>query len=165
MVQVPVGVDSSFGIYRFPAHTAIGVYHSSRNPTYMLIRPFTVLVVDDNEVHSYALEKMLKVRDYRVLNANCGNEALRIAKEEIPNLILLDVQLPDTSGYQVCRQLISTPETEDIPIVAYSSQELAGNGAAELSGAATFLTYPVDSSTLFAVIDGTLARSGARRNR
>jgi CheY-like chemotaxis protein len=130
----------------------------------MLTGEFTVVVVDDNEVHAYALGRILESRAYRVLVADCGSEALLVAKQEKPNLILLDVNLPDTNGYQVCRELKSFPETKQVPVVMYSSNYLVGNTEAELSGAAGFLTYPVDSIALFAVIDGTLAKIGSRRN-
>src|SRR6478609_4977438 len=108
----------------------------------MLSLPFTVLTVDDNEVHAYALGRILETRAYRVLAANCGSDALLLAKQERPTLILLDVNLPDMNGYQVCRKLKSFPETKQIPVVMYSSQNLVGNTEAELSGATGFLTYP-----------------------
>ena len=107
---------------------------------------------------------MLESRSHRVLTAVRGTEALLLAKQEMATLILLDVRLPDMNGYQVCRKLNSSPETEQIPVVMYSSQNLVGNNEAELSGATTFLNIQVDSTVLFAVIHGTLAKTGSRRD-
>ena len=132
-------------------------------PSVRLTSLFTVLTVDDTEAHSYALGKILQTRGYRVLAASCGSEALLLANRENPNLILLDVNLPDMNGYQVCRQLKSSPATEQIPVLMYSSQNVVGNTEAELSGATGFLTYPVESTILFPVIDGTLARIDSQR--
>jgi|1185.fasta_scaffold344818_1 CheY-like chemotaxis protein len=81
----------------------------------MLTGEFTFVVVDDNEVHAYALGRILESRAYRVLVADCGSEALLVAKQEKPNLILLDVNLPDTDGYHVCRELKSSPDSRKQP--------------------------------------------------
>jgi CheY-like chemotaxis protein len=62
----------------------------------------TVLNVDDNEARRYAKSRILKRGGYQVLESETGAEALRVVKEFQPSLVLLDIKLPDTTGFAVC---------------------------------------------------------------
>lgn len=103
-----------------------------------------ILVVDDEEMNINLLEAYL-THDYDLIPAYTGTEALQLVKEKKPDLILLDVMMPDMNGYAVCNRLKSSPETQFIPIVmvtALSGKEDRIQGIG--SGADDFLTKPLD---------------------
>lgn len=123
----------------------------------------SVLTVDDNEIHCYAMSKLLESAGYSVSVANCGTDALKIATTKRPDVVLLDVHLPDLSGFEVCAELRKYPETRNIPVVfhsATSATEVTRTRALSV-GADAFLTYPVDKQHLYSVIQGCIARHRA----
>ena len=69
----------------------------------------TILIVDDNPTNLYVLPKTLEEEDYEVMITNNGEDALEIASEFIPNLILLDVMMPGMDGFETCRKLKEDP--------------------------------------------------------
>src|ERR1041384_1675643 len=77
----------------------------------------TILNVDDNEGCRYAITRILELNDFQVTEAGTGVAALRIARQEQPDLVLLDVDLPDLNGFEVCRRLKSEPATSRIPVL------------------------------------------------
>ena len=77
----------------------------------------TILIVDDNPKNLYVLPKTLEEEDYEVMIANNGEDALEIALEFIPNVILLDVMMPGMDGFETCRKLKEDPVFENIPIL------------------------------------------------
>ena len=77
----------------------------------------TILIVDDNPTNLYVLPKTLEEEDYEVMIANNGEDALEIALEFIPNVILLDVMMPGMDGFETCRKLKEDPVFENIPIL------------------------------------------------
>ncbi|MGB3908423.1 MAG: DUF835 domain-containing protein [Methanomethylovorans sp.] len=104
----------------------------------------TILVVDDEEININLLEGYL-MHDYDIIPARTGSEALKIIKQKVPDLVLLDVMMPDMNGYDVCDKLKNSPETQFIPIVmvtALSSKEDRIQGIS--AGADDFLTKPID---------------------
>ncbi len=91
----------------------------------------TVLVVDDIPEHRSLLTGMLKWKGYHVRTAGNGTSALAIARRDVPDLVLLDVLLPDIDGYTVCEQLKADTRTRDIPVIfvtAVSSVEEKARG-------------------------------------
>lgn len=82
----------------------------------------TVLVVDDQSVNIGILREALKA-DYRVLAAKSGESGLRIAAQEKPDLILLDVVMPGMSGLETCRALKADEQTRDIPVIFVTAQD------------------------------------------
>ncbi len=76
-----------------------------------------VLIVDDIPITLRMLSNMLKKRGYQAINAVSGEVALNQVNLELPDVILLDIMMPDMSGYEVCQQLKSNPKTADIPII------------------------------------------------
>ena len=76
-----------------------------------------ILVVDDTDTNIKLLRALLKGAGYEVVTATCGQEGLTAAATEQPDLILLDIMMPDLTGYEVCQRLRGTPETRQTPIV------------------------------------------------
>ena len=81
----------------------------------------SILIVDDQPLNLRVLSSLLTEEDYQVQTAQDGESALRIAHESPPNLILLDVRLPDMDGYEVCGRLKEDESTRDIPIIFISA--------------------------------------------
>jgi len=77
----------------------------------------TILVIDDDELVSRTLQRALKMYDYNVMVANSGTEGLQLARRHKPDLFVLDVVMPGTDGYQVCRQVRGDPLLKDAPIL------------------------------------------------
>jgi CheY-like chemotaxis protein len=109
-----------------------------------------ILIVDDYPGARYLRSRILNDAGYEVLEAAGGEEALRLAADRRPALVLLDVNLPDVSGTEVCRRLKANPATAGIPVIqitgAWLSDEARRQGMA--SGADAYLTEPIDEVTL-----------------
>ena len=110
----------------------------------------TILIVDDETRNRELLEMSLQSKGYATVSADSGEAALRCVEQEAPDLILLDVMMPDMDGNQVAIRLKSNPVTADIPIImltalADHAARLAGLGA----GAEEFLSKPVDLAELW----------------
>lgn len=119
-----------------------------------------VLLVDDNSTHQYALAKHLQQSGFEVLQAHTGAEALGLATSKLPDVILLDINLPDMTGFQICEQLKANPETEQIPVIFHSAThdtQSARTHAADL-GAVSFLNYPISVEHLVSVLHGALLK-------
>jgi CheY-like chemotaxis protein len=83
-----------------------------------------ILIVDDDEVSRYLLKSALAHSGYQLLEADGGKEGLRLAREAKPTVIILDLAMPDLSGFEVLDLLKSDPETRQIPVVIHTSQKL-----------------------------------------
>jgi PAS domain S-box-containing protein len=117
-----------------------------------------ILNVDDYEAARYARSEMLRRAGFQVLDAGTGAEALEVSSQRRPDLILLDVNLPDMDGFEVCKRLRAEQNTLTVPIVHISAtflsdraQELAYEG-----GADSYLTDPVEPAVLLATIHSLL---------
>lgn len=123
-----------------------------------------VLLVDDNEIHRYAINKSLQNANFEVMVAHTGHQALLLANMHKPDVVLLDIHLPDVNGFEVCSRLQADPQTKPIPIVFHSATTgtKAAQSYADSLGASAFLTYPVDTDHLVVTLRGVLAR--ARNN-
>ena len=79
-----------------------------------------ILIADDQKENRYILARILRDQGYECLEVGTGAETLRMARSA-PDLIVLDVQLPDSSGYEVCRKLKSDPATQSISVLQISA--------------------------------------------
>ena len=118
----------------------------------------TILKVDDNEIGRYARSRFLSRAGFAVIEAATGNDALRIAREDKPHLVLLDINLPDLSGIEVCRKLKADPATERTPVLFLSAARLADPDVVLGldAGGDNYLREPVDPSVLVATIRALL---------
>jgi CheY-like chemotaxis protein len=98
----------------------------------------TLLLVEDSKVQRIACERILHKAEYKVLNAADGEQALRVAGENVPDLILLDMMLPKLDGPQVLRALKGNTATADIPVIALTSLSEANEGKLRDEGVAGF---------------------------
>jgi len=115
----------------------------------------TVLYVEDNPTNVLLVERVLARRPaVRLLVATRGDQGLELAGTHHPDLILLDLHLPDTGGEQVLGRLQAEPVTQDIPVVVVSADAMADNIARlRAAGAVDYLTKPFDLAALLAVVD------------
>ena len=87
----------------------------------------TILVVEDNELNMKLFEDLLQAHGYRILTTKDGKEALRMAKEHRPDLVLMDIQLPEISGLEVTRLMKADPDIRHIPVVAVTAFAMKGD--------------------------------------
>jgi PAS domain S-box-containing protein len=117
-----------------------------------------VLNVDDNEMNRYIRSRVLQGAGIQVKEANTGARALEIVAAERPALVLLDVNLPDMSGYEVCRRIKNARETASIPVLQISatSHEAEAQIAGLEGGAEGYLVEPLDPGVLVATAKAML---------
>lgn len=109
-----------------------------------------ILVVDDTLRNVRLLNAILSSHGYTVRSASSGPEALEKVAAEPPDLILLDIQMPDMDGYEVCRRLRDTPATQFLPVVMVTSSDSEVRGDAIEAGADDFITKPFNQQELLA---------------
>lgn len=123
----------------------------------------SILIIDDDEISRYLVKGVLGNKGYRLLEARGGNEGLKLAKETMPDLIVLDLSMPDVSGFEVLDTLKKDPVTRDIPVVIYTSQVLATQERERLHAAIDIVPKETKSreaaETRFAEV---LSRAGLR---
>lgn len=108
-----------------------------------------ILVVDDDPTSLKLLDLILNKEGYQVMTASNGLEALRKARLEAPDLLILDVMLPGFDGFEICHRLRTEPATATTPIMMLSSkQQKSDQDAASKVGANAFLAKPVDRTAL-----------------
>jgi PAS domain S-box-containing protein len=117
-----------------------------------------LLNINDNEANRYVVTRMLRASGFRVLEGGTGAEALKLATEARPDLVILDVKLPDLNGIEVCRRLKSDPRTAGIVVLHLSANYVRTENKVEglESGADGYLTQPVDSAELLATVRSLL---------
>jgi twitching motility two-component system response regulator PilH len=112
-----------------------------------------ILVADDSPTEQRLVVSALTARGYRIITACDGEEAIAKAEKEMPDLIVLDVVMPKKNGYQVCRQLKSTPATQAIKVLLLTSKNQDSDKFWGLKqGADAYLTKPFIGDELLASI-------------
>ena len=87
----------------------------------------TVLVVEDNELNMKLFHDLLEAHGYNILQTKDGMEALRIAREHKPDLILMDIQLPEVSGLEVTKWIKEDEDLKSIPVIAVTAFAMKGD--------------------------------------
>lgn len=119
-----------------------------------------ILAVDDSPTVLEMIRSILESKDYEVITATDGSEALELARTESPDLIVLDVMLPKLDGYKVCRLLKYDQKYQHIPIVMLTAKAEEQSMATGIrTGADQYLTKPVEPETLLEAVAAELARS------
>lgn len=118
-------------------------------------RGATILNVDDNEAMLFARSTLLRREGFEVVEAHNGNKALQLLESYSPNVVLLDVHLPDMNGLDICRQIKADPKHRHVKVIQISAtfntprDQLHG---LEHGGADIYLAEPVQRGTLLSVI-------------
>jgi CheY-like chemotaxis protein len=107
-----------------------------------------VLVVEDNEANQLLARSVLEREGYRVEVAGAAEEALEKLAERLPNLILMDVQLPGRDGLSLTRDLKADPTTANIPVIALTAHAMTGDREQTIAaGCAGYIAKPIDTRT------------------
>lgn len=117
-----------------------------------------VLVVDDDPYILMSLEFLMKKSGYEVMVARNGKEALALVDQEIPDLILLDIMMPDVDGYGICRHIKTTDNLKAIKVVFLSAKTKEADKQKGLElGAELYITKPFATKELVKKIDALLS--------
>ena len=120
-----------------------------------------LLIVEDDSDISTMLEIYFQAQGYDTVAVTRGEEALEICRRELPNLVILDILLPDIDGYEVCRRLRGNLRTSHIPIIFLTQKDERSDQVAGLElGADDYITKPFDLQLLMLRVEGALRRAG-----
>jgi two-component system cell cycle response regulator DivK len=112
-----------------------------------------VLAVDDQEDNRRILRDLLTSAGYQVIEATTGEEAVATAGAQVPDLILMDIQLPGIDGYEATRQIKANPRLRQIPLIVVTSYALSGDDAKAFSaGADGYVSKPFSPRALLAKV-------------
>lgn len=125
----------------------------------------TVLVIDDSEENRILLKSQLELEGYRIIQANGGRQGLEMAQEHDPEIILLDVMMPDMNGFEVCRLLKADPATHLIPVIMVTAlREVEARIEGKKAGADEFLSRPHNRQELVVRVRTLVELKQARVN-
>ncbi|MGE5507642.1 MAG: response regulator [Chitinophagales bacterium] len=123
--------------------------------------PGRVLVVEDNELHLQLVSDLLTLYGFEVLKASTGARALVLAEEGGPDLILMDISLQGTNGFEVTRMLKRNPNTAGIPVVALTAYAMQHDQEeARQAGCAGYIAKPINTRTFPSLVQSFIARGG-----
>ena len=124
--------------------------------------PLKILVVEDDSAVCDNLKALLETREYKVLQASDGAQAVAVARKELPDLILLDIMLPKMGGFDVCKILKAEPATQNVKIIMITGlSQMADVEKAFQHGASDYIIKPFEADRLFRKIDKVFGNQGA----
>lgn len=107
----------------------------------------TVLIVEDNELNAKLFRDLLSARGHRIVELREGRDAIKMVKEQNPNLILMDIQLPEISGFDLIKMIKADYTISDIPIIAVTAFAMKGDEERiRTSGCDDYLSKPISVS-------------------
>jgi two-component system cell cycle response regulator DivK len=122
-----------------------------------------ILIIEDNAQNRYLAAFLLEHAGYEVLQAETGAEGLEMAGRLLPDLILIDIQLPEMDGHEVTRNLKANPILREIPVVAVTSYAMAGDREKCLAaGAEGYIEKPIDPGTFVAEVVSYSRKRGGK---
>jgi len=108
-----------------------------------------ILIVEDNPQNMRLIEMVLRTKGYTLLKATDGEEAMDIATRELPDLVIMDIQLPKLSGLEVTRKLKETPAFSQIPIICLTAYAMTGDKERFINGGCdAYLSKPINTREL-----------------
>ena len=118
-----------------------------------------ILLIEDNEQNRDALARRLQRRGYDVIMAADGQQGIVMAQSELPDLILMDLNLPDVDGWEATQIIKKTPKTQVIPIMAMTAHAIAGDQERALqAGCDDYHAKPVEFTRLLEQIEALLKK-------
>ena len=106
----------------------------------------TVLIIEDNELNMKLVRSMLQLAHYGIIEAQNAEDGIKLARKHLPNLILMDVQLPGIDGLDATRIIKKDPSLAHIPIVALTSYAMQGDEEKAMSaGCSGYIAKPIDT--------------------
>ena len=117
-----------------------------------------ILIVDDSPTQTLSLARILKNHGHEVITAKDGAEGIEVAKAELPDLVLMDVVMPQVNGFQATRQITKGATTSHIPVIIVTTKDQETDriwGARQ--GAKGYVTKPVNEATLVETVNQFLA--------
>jgi pilus assembly protein CpaE len=122
-----------------------------------------ILIIDDDIDTLKLVGIMLERKGFEILASTTGQKGLKLAQDELPDLVLLDVMIPDLNGYDIARSIRSTPDTEAIPIIMFTARSQVDDKVEGLeAGADAYITKPARPRELFAQVNSILKRAPHR---
>ena len=118
-----------------------------------------ILIVEDNPLNMRLIEMVLRAKNYTLLKATDGEEALDMAMREQPDLIIMDIQLPKVNGFEATRKLRETPAFSHTPIIGVTAYAMKGDREKVIeSGCDAYLSKPINTRELPGMIAEMLSR-------
>ena len=118
-----------------------------------------ILIIEDDPSFLRAITHIVEKEGYNVVNASNGMRGLRMAKEDKPDLLILDVMLPGIDGFEICSQLRHEPQTAKLPLIMLSAKGQEADKTTGLEvGADEYLTKPVDRAVLLEKVTALMAK-------
>ncbi len=141
--------------YDIPAQALDSRNH--RIPPESSDNPQVILIVDDNDINRMLLSRMLSKKGFRLIEAADGTQAIEMANRELPDLILLDIMMPEMDGYEVCTRLRENSDTADIPVIFLSAKSETDDKIKGLeAGAVDYITKPFSMGEVYARVKAQL---------
>ncbi len=115
----------------------------------------TILIIEDNPMNMKLARDILEAKGYTVIASDNGEEGLRLAFEQRPNLVLMDIQLPGIDGVEAFAQIRAEPSTADVPVVAFTASVTANDRSRVAdAGFDAFVSKPIDLKSFLSTIQG-----------
>jgi len=123
----------------------------------------TILIIDDDIDTLKLVGIMLERKGFRILASTTGEKGLQLANKEYPDLVLLDVMIPDINGYEIARSIRTNPATANTPIIMFTARSQVDDKVEGLeAGADAYITKPARPRELFAQVNSVLKRAPQR---
>ncbi len=120
----------------------------------------TVLIVEDNELNMKLFHDLLEAHGYKTLQTKDGMEALKLAREHHPDLVLMDIQLPEVSGLEVTKWIKEDEDLKSIPVIAVTAFAMKGDEEKiREGGCEAYIAKPISVSNFIEIIEEVIQKS------